>query len=368
MMKISDIFLLRHNSLTINLGNYNLLVAMEDGTNKQYKMLVVDDEDKIRKSLSGLLEDQGYDVITAGNGSECLQIMSVQHFDLVILDIVMPERNGIDVLQEIRKKYKDTEVIVITGYADKTKAITTFRLGVHDFIEKPFESKVILNTIANCLNQLSLRKEVASKTQELGESEKRYRLLAENVADVIWTMNINSLRLTYVSPSVTRLCGYSVEEVMAQTLEEILTPASLAVALKALEEEMAIEKIEHKDMFRTRTLEIECKCKDGSTVWTEDKMIFLRGDDCRPVEILGVARDVTKRKQVEQLLRRLSTRERKILQLVIEGMTSAEIAEILSLSSKTVETYRSRLMVKLGVRNLQGLIKFAIQHSLTPLE
>lgn len=333
-----------------------------------HKILVVDDEEKIRKSLSGLLQDEGYDVVTAGSGSECLQIMSSQHFDLVILDIVMPDMNGIEVLQRIKKKYKGTEVITVTGYADKEKAITTFRLGAYDFIEKPFEFGGMLNTIANCLNQLELKREIERKNRELRESEERYRLLAENIVDVIWTMDIKNLRTTYVSPSVTGLRGYSVEEVMAQTLEEILTPSSLKIAMKTLEEEMATEGVEQKDPFRTRTLELESKCKDGSTVWTEAKMTFLCGADGRPVEILGVSRDITRRKQVEQVLRRLSPREREILQFVVEGKTSADIAEILSLSPKTVETYRSRLMAKLGIRNLPDLIKFAIQHGLTHLE
>ena len=67
-------------------------------------------------------------------------------------------------------------------------------------------------------------------------------------------------------------------------------------------------------------------------------------------------------------LARLSPREREILQLVVEGKSSAEIAALLSLSPKTVETYRSRMMDKLGVGDLPGLVKFAIQHGLTPLE
>ncbi len=67
-------------------------------------------------------------------------------------------------------------------------------------------------------------------------------------------------------------------------------------------------------------------------------------------------------------LTRLSLREREVLQLVVEGKSSAEIADILSLSLKTVETYRSRLMHKLGISDLPGLVKFAIQHGLTPLE
>ena len=72
--------------------------------------------------------------------------------------------------------------------------------------------------------------------------------------------------------------------------------------------------------------------------------------------------------EAESPLARLSPRELEVLQLVVEGKSNAEIAEILCLSPKTIETYRSRLMHKLGIHDLPGLVKFAIQHGLTPLE
>jgi len=72
--------------------------------------------------------------------------------------------------------------------------------------------------------------------------------------------------------------------------------------------------------------------------------------------------------ETEGPLARLSPREREVLQLVVESKSSAEIADTLSLSQKTVDTYRSRLMHKLGISDLPGLVKFAIQHGLTPLE
>ncbi|OGP89937.1 MAG: hypothetical protein A2031_09255 [Deltaproteobacteria bacterium RBG_19FT_COMBO_43_11] len=142
------------------------------------KILVVDDEEKIRKSLSGLLEDNSYEVVAAGSGTECLQIMSAQSFDLVILDIVMTGMSGIEALQKIKEMYKNTEAIMVTGYADKEKAVATFRLGAYDFIEKPFESREILNTVANCLNQLELKKEIERKNSQLRESEEQYRYLS----------------------------------------------------------------------------------------------------------------------------------------------------------------------------------------------
>ena len=138
--------------------------------------------------------------------------------------------------------------------------------------------------------------------EALRESERRYRLLAENVTDVIWTMDMN-LQSIYTSPSVMRLRGYSAEEAMAQTLEEALTPASFEVAAKAFEEELAIESTPQKDLFRTRALELEVIRKDGSTVWTEVRITVLRDPDGRPVGILGVTRDITGRMRMEKELR-----------------------------------------------------------------
>jgi diguanylate cyclase (GGDEF)-like protein len=143
-----------------------------------YNILVIDDEEETRKNLSGLLQGQGYEVMTASNGTECLQILSAQRFDLVILNLVMPGMSGIEVLKEIKEKYKDTEVIIITGCADKEEAISALRLNVYDFIEKPFESSEILNTISHCLNQLGMRIKIKRQSQELKESEEKIRYLS----------------------------------------------------------------------------------------------------------------------------------------------------------------------------------------------
>ena len=138
--------------------------------------------------------------------------------------------------------------------------------------------------------------------ETLEKSEGRYRLLAENVSDVIWTMDLTP-RFTYVSPSIKLLLGYSVEEAIALTIEQILTPRSLELAMEVLAEELATEKEGTEDPSRSRMLELELNRKDGSSVWTEVKVSFLRGGDGKPTGILGVARDITDRKQAEKVVR-----------------------------------------------------------------
>ena len=146
----------------------------------------------------------------------------------------------------------------------------------------------------------------------LRDSEKRYRLLAENVTDVIWVLDMN-LQFTYMSPSVKYLRGYTAEEARKQKLEDVLPPASLEVAMRVLKEELAEEKKEDKDLSRSRILELENKCKDGSTIWAEIKTSFLRDSDGQPIGIVGVSRDITQRKKAEQDLKQSEERLKSAL-------------------------------------------------------
>jgi len=154
--------------------------------------------------------------------------------------------------------------------------------------------------------------------EALRKSEEKYRLLAENVTDVFWTLDMD-LRYTYVSPSVTRLRGYSVEEAMAQSVEDVLTPESFEVVIKAKAEELAIEEMEQKDLNRSRLLELELRCKDGSTVWTEMSITGIRDPDGRAVGFLGVTRDITERKRAEEALRESEEKYRALVDHMREG-------------------------------------------------
>jgi len=150
--------------------------------------------------------------------------------------------------------------------------------------------------------------------EALRESEARYRLIAENSSDLIWTTDV-SLNYTYVSPSIARMRGYTPEEVVATSVAETLTPASFEVARKALAEELAMEKMEDKDLQRSRKLEVEMYCKDGSTIWTEMHTSFLRDPDGNPIGILGITRDISERKKAEE------ERERLHAELEVKAVT-----------------------------------------------
>jgi PAS domain S-box-containing protein len=161
--------------------------------------------------------------------------------------------------------------------------------------------------------------------EALRESERRYRLLAENVTDVIYVMDMN-LQPSYMSPSVTRLLGYSVEEAMSHSMEESLTPASLLVTRKAFARALKTKEMGREGSYPEGTLELEMKCKDGSTVWVETTVSFLRDPDDRPVGLLGVIRDITERKRAEEERRGLEQKAQLMSRLASVGEMASGIA------------------------------------------
>ena len=148
----------------------------------------------------------------------------------------------------------------------------------------------------------------------LQASEERYRLIADNTADHIWIFDMD-LNLKYTSPSVMKMKGFTVEEVLSQSLEEMMTPASVESILRRFREEMALEATGTADPDRTITIETEEYIKDGSTIMVENAMTLMRDPEGRPVSILGISRNITARKSADQALRESEDRYRKLVEI-----------------------------------------------------
>jgi PAS domain S-box-containing protein len=212
------------------------------------------------------------------------------------------------------RKYMDTEIadnvfktfneIFLTGTPAKTM---DWRLNRKDGTKLDIETSISLarDRSGNPAGFFGIARDSSERRkaeEALRDSEQRYRLLAENANDVIFTADIN-MNITYASPSVIRLLGFSPEEVTAQPVSELLTPASLALAVDTLREELEIEAAGIGDPNRMRLLELEEYCQDGSTVWTETILSFLRDSKGKPTGILGITRDITERRKAEEAIR-----------------------------------------------------------------
>jgi DNA-binding NtrC family response regulator len=117
----------------------------------QGKILAIDDEPNIRHLIRSEFSLEGFEVITAENGEEGLKLFDEQKFDLVLLDIKLPQMNGIDVLRNLKQKDPSTEVIMITAYGDIKTAVESMKLGARDYITKPFKLNELLPLVREAI-------------------------------------------------------------------------------------------------------------------------------------------------------------------------------------------------------------------------
>jgi response regulator RpfG family c-di-GMP phosphodiesterase len=167
---------------------------------KNSRILVVDDEDILVQGLAEFLVDQGTKVDTATDGQGALALLQEHAYDLLVTDIRMPGMSGMALLRHVQENHPGVAVILMTGYASTESAIEALRLGVYDYIEKPFEMLELLQAVVNALehselkrqnaklieeqkaHQRSLERAIASRKDEIealqakmGKSEKQYR-------------------------------------------------------------------------------------------------------------------------------------------------------------------------------------------------
>ena len=152
----------------------------------------------------------------------------------------------------------------------------------------------------------------------LQESEERYRLLANNMQDQVWLMDMN-LKPTYISPSVEKIRGYTFEEIAQLPLDKQFTATSLQSAMEFFSIEMP--KALADPTYFALPLELEFYCKDGSTLWVESTFSQVRDENGKPLSLLGVGRDITERKQAEDERKRSFQRVRKALGATVQAIS-----------------------------------------------
>jgi two-component system nitrogen regulation response regulator NtrX len=163
-----------------------------------FTILIVDDEEGIRESLGDILEDEGYEVITAGTGKDALNMIDHESPDIVFLDIWLPDRDGIEILEELHSSGKGLPVVMISGHGTVELAVKATKIGAYDFLEKPLSLERVLLTTQRAL--------------ERGKLEKEFRELKDNISQK-W-------KLIGQSPEIKRL--RSQIEMVSQSASRVL--------------------------------------------------------------------------------------------------------------------------------------------------
>jgi DNA-binding response OmpR family regulator len=136
-----------------------------------YSILIIDDEPNLRRSLGLILQRAGYNINTASNAAEALQLLQAGAYDLAFLDIKLPDQNGIQLLPQIKALYPEMPILILTAHATLESAIEAVRLGARDYLLKPIDPESILKRVEDILKEEKpkRRREITTQVQSLLE-------------------------------------------------------------------------------------------------------------------------------------------------------------------------------------------------------
>jgi PAS domain S-box-containing protein len=268
------------------------------------KVLIVDDEPRMCDSLEVLLSDQGYETKTGHSGREAVERLSRDSFDLVLLDIVMPDMTGHQIMDYINSQNQETLVILMTGHASVDSAVESLRKGAYDYLTKPFDFEQLLKRVGNAIDQSRLKKEHELVSGKLELTEKRYQYLVNASPDIIYTLNDGGA-FTFVSGAVETLLGFETGELIGKHYSTVVYDDDVPSAKYHFDERRTGQRA-------TRGVELRLKRLHGVNPHNGYLTVELKamGIYDRPIEqenkefrgTYGVARDITDRKRLETQL------------------------------------------------------------------
>ena len=145
------------------------------------KILIVDDEKNMRLILNKILSKEGYEIYQAENGNQALKEVKKSSPDLVLLDLKLPDINGIEVLEKIKQHDNSIIVIILTAYGDIKNAVEAMKLGAYDYLKKPFDNEEMILVIKKALDNLRLSREVKLLRDRLDEKISIKEMMGESV-------------------------------------------------------------------------------------------------------------------------------------------------------------------------------------------
>ena len=178
------------------------------------KILVVDDEMRIREGCRDVLSQQGFEVASADSGKKGLDMIAREHFDIILLDLMMPELSGLEVLPEVKASHPDTVVIVITGYATIEHSIEAMKSGAFDFIPKPFSPEQLKVVVSKAI-------EHTRALQDIAKEKSRMRGLINRLSDGVMATD-DHRRAVLANPAFLKMINHKSGAVIGLPVESFI--------------------------------------------------------------------------------------------------------------------------------------------------
>jgi PAS domain S-box-containing protein len=259
----------------------------------------------------------------------------------VFLDEIHQQTDGLSPDQEMIHEALDVRSLISFPLVRKDKIIGLLVIDT-DVAKKDLTTSDV-NFLLGISSQIATGIVNARSYSRLLESEQRYRLLAENVTDAIWILDIDSFKMTYVSPSIEKMQGYTPHEIIAMPIDQFLTPDSYHRATVTITKTMelaAMGKIDPK--HDSMTLALEAYHKNGSIIPTEVTARILIDEDEKPYAVLGISRDLSNRKRAEK--------ER--LEMENKLQRSKKMESLGTMAGSIAHNFNNLLIVVLGILEL----------------
>ena len=282
--------------------------ADTDSDAEPFRLLLVDDEQHALRSLGQLLKGHGYHLTCVGTGGAALAHLAQDRFDVVLLDLHLPDIDGHRVMDFIKDKGIDADVIVISGKVEIDAAIGALKRGAHDYLRKPYSREELLKTVANALQQRRLEQGNRLIAHRLESSEKMYRYLVDSSPDIIYTLDRDG-RFTFVNDRACQLLGYTRRELIGRHYAVLVHEDDQERARHVFDERRAGERA-------ARNVELRVECRPGTRhahIFNSTSMtislnaigMHLAGQapgESSFIGTYGIARDVSGRKRAEELI------------------------------------------------------------------
>ena len=184
------------------------------------KILVVDDEEDIRYIFKTHLSKEGHEVLTAEDCASAIEVISNTDVDLILADIILGARTGIDILKEVKEKGMQCPVIMITGDPNLETATEAVRLGAFDYVPKPVRKEMLLRMVNHALHHKTLLDEKDRIESEKDQYRRNLDSIFKSVKDAIVTVD-NNLRVIEANEATRHICGFYPREVIGKTFVKI---------------------------------------------------------------------------------------------------------------------------------------------------